>query len=142
MKIFVSQIYTEPRVSYPFSHHFQKFLSEELTSRVVPSDTFAQKYGRHFHLVFNVSAKADIIQPESKGPTVFKKDKDVEFTIFLTYNKRHSRGEEMYRAVLRQLLDEVVDVLKSLQIDVSQVIRDRDNIVERIVADPKMIARD
>jgi len=139
MKIFVSQIYVEVGVSYPFSHRFQKYLSEELSKRISASDTFVREYAEDFDVVFNVSAKADIMQPEIKGPTVFRKDKDVEFTVFLPFDKQEPHGQDAYRRVLRQLIHRVVDVLKTLEMDVSQLSRDSDEIVEGIVTDPTMI---
>lgn len=142
MNIYVSQIYIEVGVNYPFSHLFQIHLGKELTKRITPSDAFVNLYGEDFDLIFRMSAKADLKQPEIKEPTVFKKDKDVEISIFLTFDKPESKGPDLYRRVLSQFIDQVVIVLMRLEIDAVQLIHDSDKIVEIIVTDPKMINSD
>lgn len=139
MRIYVSQIYIEVGVEYPFSHHFQRYLSEELTRWVTPSESFVNDYGEDYDVIFNVSAKAGITQPQIMGPTIFAKDKDVEFTIFLPFEKSEARGQKAYRRVLRQLVYQVVEVLRRLDMDVSRLSEEIDRIVDRIVGDPRMI---
>jgi len=141
MRIYVSQIYIEVGVEYPFSHHFQIYISEELTRRVAASERFVSEYAEDFDLIFRVSAKAGIAQPEVRGPTVFAKDRDVEFTIFLTFDKTEAPGEQKYRRVLRQLVDQIIEVLRGLDMDVSRLSQESNRIVERIVGDPKMIVQ-
>ena len=85
MIVFVTQIYIEPGCDYPCPHIFQQFVSQEITRRVEMSTSFAQQVGPDFKLIFRMSAKPALEAPEIKGPTVFKKDKDVEFTIFLPF---------------------------------------------------------
>src|SRR5947207_12558625 len=97
MKIFVGQIYIEPGASYPFSHQFQTWLGEELTNRVQPSQQFLRAYPDGFDLIFRVSAKSKINKPEIKGPTVFKRGKDVEFTVFLPHDGREPSDPTGYR---------------------------------------------
>ena len=86
MNVFFSQIYIEPGVDFPFSYHFQRRLSEQVTSLVMPSARFLAKYGDDYKLIFNVSAKQVIQVNEIRGPTVFKKTKDVEYTAFLPFD--------------------------------------------------------
>ena len=45
MNVYVSQIYIQAGVNFPFSHHFQLHLSQELTKRVEPSALFINTYG-------------------------------------------------------------------------------------------------
>ncbi len=140
MKIFVRQIYIEPRVNYPFSVHFQRFIHVELTKRLSASDLFLRKYGNDFTLVFNLSAKAALSQPEIRGPTVFRKTKDVEYTIFLPFNMDRPQGPATYRRALEMLIASICKVLAKLEFDVSQLSRDSDQIIEMILSDPKMIS--
>ena len=141
MKIFVCQFYIEPGIKFPFSHYFQHRISDEITQRIVPSAVFVQKYAAGFNLIFRMSAKASLTEPEIRGPTVFKKHKSVEFTLFLTFNKDEA-GPSAYRRVLMQLMQQIVIVLKSLQMDVSRLIESSHEIVEGVLAAPKMIDLD
>ncbi|MCH8150244.1 MAG: hypothetical protein IH987_20070 [Planctomycetes bacterium] len=134
MNIFVSQIYIEVGASYPFTHFFQKYLSKEITARVPASDKFVAEYGPDFDLMFRLSAKKDILEPEIKGPTVFMDDKDVEFTVFLPYSEEQSHAH-----VLDVLIKQIVDVLEGLGMDVEQLSSASDEIVQSIVTDPKMV---
>jgi hypothetical protein len=82
MKIFVGQIYIKPGITFPFSLQFQRWLGDALTERVEASEQFCKAYGANFALGLRISAKEEISEPEIKGPTVFKRNRNVEFTIF------------------------------------------------------------
>src|SRR5438128_660345 len=86
MKVHFGQIYIEPGVEFPFSHLFQRYLAKEVTALVVPSGKFIEKYGSDFELMFRISAKNGIQDNEIRGPTVFRKAKDVEYTVFLPFD--------------------------------------------------------
>jgi hypothetical protein len=85
MKVFVSQLNIQPGVSFPFSHVMQSLLHETLSALAVPSPAFTDKYGADFNLIVRLSAKREPKQNEIKGPTVFKKEKEVEYTLFLPF---------------------------------------------------------
>lgn len=138
MKVFISQFYIFAGVEYPFSHRFQRFLSEELSNCIAASDTFIRKYSVDFDIVFRMSAKAGLADPEVFGPTVFKRDKSVEFTIFVPFHQDETRGNDLNRRILHILLNQIVDVLKRLEIDVTSLILKLDSLVESIVADSSM----
>jgi hypothetical protein len=87
MNIFFGQIYIEPGITFPFSHKFQKLISEEVTKNTSPSAYFKNLYGGDWDLIFRISAKQEIDNLEIRGPTKFKKDCDVEYTLFLPYRK-------------------------------------------------------
>lgn len=133
MNVYVSQIYIQVGVSFPFSHHFQIYLSQELTKRVKPSDLFINKYGEDFSLMFRMSAKAELTVPEIKGPTVYRKDRDVEFSIFLTYDKQENQGPTEYRQALGELMDQIVIVLERLEIDTAELRLDAHALIESIL---------
>jgi len=141
MKIFVGQIYIEPEASYPFSHQFQIWFGQELTKRVQASQRFRQTYSDDFDLIFCVSAKTKITEPEIKGPTVFKRDKDVEFTVFLPHDGRERARPSEYRQPLKLLLDSIVTVLQGLGMDASRVMEDSPALIEYVTSNPEMIKR-
>ena len=139
MNVYVSQIYIQAGVNFPFSHHFQLHLSQELTKRVEPSALFINTYGEDFSLMFRMSAKAELTLPEIKGPAVYRKDKDVEFSIFLTYDKQKKQGPTEYRQALRELMDQIIIVLERLEIDTSKLRLDAHALIESICTTPGMI---
>ena len=67
MKVYFSQIYIKPGVSFPFSHQFQVHLSNVITDLVVSSMSFVEKYGDDSNLIFRISAKTEIRDNELKG---------------------------------------------------------------------------
>jgi len=140
MKICISQVYISPGINFPFSYLFQKWLSNELTSIVQPSPDFIRRYGDNFFLVFNMSAKSEIRELEIRGPAVYKKTKDVEYTIFLPYDIISSSGDDKISGALRYLLEGIVRVLEALKIDVREVLKRTDLIIEHVRSDPSMIA--
>ena len=89
MKVNFCQTYIEPEVDFPFSHHFQHRISAEVTALVEPSAKFIKKYGRDFELTFNVSAKTALQDNEIRGPTVYRKTKNVEVHDFLAFRRYH-----------------------------------------------------
>jgi hypothetical protein len=140
MRISVSQIYIRPGVNFPFSHLFQRWISEELTAIVRPSDEFIRDFGNDFTLVFNLSAKADIHQNEIKGPTIFKETKDVEFTIFVPYDTIDKSGNSTARA-LRFFLDGTVNVFEALGIDANEVSKRMESMIQHVCSDASMIKK-
>ena len=89
MQVFFGQIYIKPGISFGFSHRFQTYLGQKVSALVSPSREFTERYGSDWELMFRISAKEGITENELRGPTVFRKDKDVEFTIFLPFDTIH-----------------------------------------------------
>lgn len=137
MKVWFGQIYIEPGVSFPFSHHFQRYLSEKITALVAPSVMFIKEYGSDYELMFNISAKTTIQDNEIKGPTVFKKSKDVEYTIFLPFDVITSSSEDC-KCALKFLLKGACSVFKSLDIDTIRILEYRDSLIEQVCSNSMM----
>jgi hypothetical protein len=138
MKVWFGQIYIEAGVAFPFSHHCQKRLSAEITGLVEPSAKYLKQYGTNFELMFRISAKKTIPNNEIKGPTVFKKTKDVEYTVFLPFDVI-MRQADAPRHALKFLLKGVCDVFDRLEIDKAKLLDKQDSIIEGICADPAML---
>lgn len=141
MKIHIGQFYLEVGAAYSLSYRFQGFLGEELSSRVEPSEKFIAEYGEDYELMFRISAKSGLTAPDVKGPTVFKDDKDVEYSIFLPFDKDRPLGELQYREVLALLFHEIEVVLKSLGMEVKGLAQDARDIIDQIVKNPVMFRR-
>ena len=137
MKVHFGQIYIEPGVTFPFSFQFQRRLSDEITAMVTPSANFIQRYGEDWDLMFRISAKSAISDTEVRGPSVFKKGKDVEFTIFLPFGVIH-REAAASRSAIGFLLQGICSVFHSLGIDTSELQTRQSSLVEDISSDPTM----
>jgi hypothetical protein len=138
MKVWFGQIYIEPGVSFPFSHLFQRRLSAEVTALVEPSSTFLKKYGSDFELIFRISAKQGLKDNEIKGPTVFRKAKDVEYSIFLPFDVINRNADAPKRA-LSFLLKGVCKVFDMLEIDKTRLFNKQQSLIEGICSDPTML---
>ncbi len=140
MKVYFSQIYIKPGVSFPFSHQFQVHLSNVITDLVVSSMSFVEKYGDDSNLIFRISAKTEIRDNELKGPTVFNKGKDIEYTVFLPFDVIHC-ASDANRSALHYLLNGVTSALESLDINAETLLKNRESLVERVLSDPIMLKR-
>ena len=137
MKIFFGQIYIEPGASFPWSHHFQVRLSKEVTACATPLPKFIAKYGDDWSLIFNVSAKRAIQITEIRGPSVFKKDNSVEFTVFLPFDAV-PKGKEFAEPALELLLDGVFGVLDKVGIETGILRAARPVLVKELCASSEM----
>ena len=141
MRIYFGQIYIEAGVSFPFSHLFQRRMSDEVTALIIPSPQFVKKYGEDWDLMFRISAKAAIQNTEIRGPSVFRKDKDVEYSIFLPFTKIQA-AEDVSRAAIEHLFDAFLSVLTKLGFSIESLQAHRASLVESISSDPAMIDHD
>ena len=139
MLVNFSQVYIEPGIWFPFSHHFQNRLSEAVTERVMPSDTFLSQYGSECALTINVSAKKALRQTEVRGPAVFRGAKDVEYTVFLPYSAIVKRPDAP-RVAVKYLLDAACDIFESLDIDTTRLRVDQSELVTSICSDATALA--
>src|SRR5687767_1993286 len=107
MQVHICLFPVEAGAEFPWNYRFQTYISEEVTSLVEPGPWFSAKYGDDWELIFNISARwspnedgtergeeltesaqaklaryrsftPEPRRVEIRGPTVFKKDKDVE----------------------------------------------------------------
>lgn len=141
MEVNFTQMYIEPGIDFDFSYHFQEYLSEEVSALVSPSPKFLEKYGRNYSLSFCVSAKKRLKGSELRGPSLFKKMKSVEYTIFLPFSVIR-RESEIPQTALRFLLKGVCSVFESLDIDTTKIVERQGSMIEHICSDPKMFEED
>jgi hypothetical protein len=138
MKVHFGQIYIKPGVDFPFSFLFQHRLSEEVSSLVRPSAKFTQQFGADWELMFRISAKRSIPDNEVRGPTVFRKDKHVEFTIFLPFDVIWT-AKSVSRSAIEFLLRGVCSVLASLGFDTAPIRAQQRTLAQTLSSDPKML---
>jgi hypothetical protein len=137
MKVHFGQIYIQTGVTFPFSFLFQYHLSEEVSALVTRSAQFTQQYGPDWELMFRISAKRSILDNEVRGPTIFRKDKDVEFTIFLPFDVIQTEAS-VSRSAIEFLLRGVCSVLATLGFDVAPLQSRQSVLAEILSSDPKM----
>ncbi|HKD36361.1 MAG TPA: hypothetical protein VKB78_06155 [Pirellulales bacterium] len=137
MKIEVIQVYITPGVVFPFTHYFQRRVNEALTSLVQPSAEFIAKYGADYTLIFYMSAKRQLAQTEIAGPGVFRKDRDVEYTLFLPFDEI-VQDKDVQGATLKALFDAIRSVLNSLGFDTKRLSAHEAGLIDEIKSNPKM----
>jgi hypothetical protein len=137
MKIHLRQTYIEPQAVFPFTWHAQVMLSKYCTKLVKASNFFVEKYDKKYEITFNIIAKHEIADNLILGPAVYKKTKDVEYTIFLPFDViRKKRNVNQW--ALKYLFKGVYHVLESLEMDVSTLKQKEAEIIQAILDDPKM----
>jgi hypothetical protein len=137
MKVYFGQIYIEVGASFRFSHQLQLRLSDEVTAAIQESADFAKAFGADWSLMFRISAKRKIEQAEILGPTVFRKAKDVEFSVFLPFNPL-SREADVERAALAMLLGAVCEKLERYSISTVTLRERASGLIDSICSDSGM----
>jgi hypothetical protein len=137
MEIRCHQIYIEPGVSFPFSSIAIKYLDGGISNLVVPSAQFVREYGDDYRLVFNISAKHSLEENEVRGPTVFKKTKDVEYTLFLPFTIIVGH-ESAPQTALKFLFQGMYAVFDLLGIDASKVREQEAAMIKHVCSEPAM----
>jgi hypothetical protein len=135
MRIFFGQIYITPGIEFPWSIQFQQWLSQIVSPRVTPSASFTDRYGADWSLMFRISAKQGIATSEIRGPTTFKRDKSIEFSVFLPFDEIPV-GNAFFEPALSLLLDGVCTALDSTGIDASDLRSARSGILEAATLSP------
>jgi hypothetical protein len=133
MKVYFGQIYIEVGVSYGFSHYFQQWFGEQVSALVKSTERFETKYP-DYEVMIRISAKSNITKAEVKGPTIFKKDKDVEFTIFLPFDPSHKDS-----LPLIPLIEGTINALETLGVDCSKLRLQKEVMISEIINNPLMI---
>ena len=141
MKIHFCQIYIQVGITFPFGHRFQRFLGEKVTELTEPSPKFIKLLGEDYEITFNVSAKRQLAINEIVGPRVVKKDKDVEYSIFLPYVPIMQQPDPS-RSALKHLLEGVYEVFEELEIDTSRLKAEQEEIINKIMSSPEMFVED
>jgi hypothetical protein len=110
-----------------------------VSAKVGTSKKFADLYGPEYDLIFRMSAKEGLAKPEIKGPTVFKRDKDVEYTVFLPFDRSVEMDAKTLSRALDFLLTSMIEILKELEMTTTGLSTELSAIVDRILGDAKMI---
>ncbi|MCP3140660.1 hypothetical protein [Pyxidicoccus xibeiensis] len=138
MKVSIGQIYIKPGVSFPFSHLMQRWLAKELSSAASDIAEFEKKHGIGFSLMVNVSADTQLMDNQIKGPAVFKRDKDVQFTLFLPFDVI-AAAPDGCRVAMEYLLSGIRSIFQKAGIDPGKLDEKRTFIIDHICADPTML---
>jgi hypothetical protein len=138
MKVAVAQIYIEPGASFPFSYLMQRWLSQELSSLATPTNAFLKRNGEGFMLTVYISAKTKAESNEIRGPSVAKKSKIVEYTLFLPYDVI-DRSEDRCRAAMTHIVTGIQSIFQLAEIEAEGLEARRAAILDHVCADPTML---
>ncbi len=138
MKIYVGQIYVEAGANFPYSHIMQVWLGEELSTLVSSTGAFTKAFGDDYSLGIRISARTGLTESLIKGPTVFKKAKDVEYTLFLAFDVI-VQGFDSLRMASEFIVDGICAVLACAKLDAANVIGMKKELIEKMCTDPKML---
>jgi hypothetical protein len=167
MRVFICMFPVEHGAYIPFNHIFQKYIAEQVTALVDPSPWFVAKYGEDWRLMFRISSnwspddedmdravqlsdsekvklaryRSFTLEPlrvELRGPTVYKKDQEVEYSIFLPF-RLVIESEHPPATALEYIFAGVYTVLEKMQIDTSRLRTEQDRVVQHGCSDATMI---
>jgi len=139
MKVSVGQIYVEPGVRFPFSHLMQLWLGGELSALAVPRPAFVARYGPDYNVVIRISARRLCGENVIKGPTVFKKTKDVEYTLFLPFDTI-VRGGDMCGMAMTFILSGIQEIFERAEISAEGLKDRKQALSEHVCSEPTMVS--
>jgi len=116
-------------------------MGTKVTGLVIPSLKFTKGHGGDYSLEFNISAKWQLAVNEIVGPARYKKDKSVEYSIFLPYTPIMQQSEP-YRRALYHIFESVYEVLEGYEIDTSKLKAEQEELITEIILSPEMFRHD
>ena len=135
----VGQLYLKPDVAFPFTHVMQRYLGDRVSALVPESPAFISRFGANWTLIVRVSADDEISDNKILGPTVFKTERDVEFSLFLPYNIIVSQRGDVFRAALHWILSGIAEILDRVGLDPRPLVQANDSILDEMCSRPEMI---
>jgi hypothetical protein len=138
MNVYVAQSYFKPGAKFPFSHRMQVWMSKELSSLAKHCTEFERKYGAAYELTIQLSADRQTRDNEIRGPAVYKKTKDVEYTLFLPYDVI-IESEGGCRSALGYFLNGISRIFELTGIEPAMLDERRGSIITHICSDPTML---
>ncbi|HEY1121949.1 MAG TPA: hypothetical protein VGE67_10130 [Haloferula sp.] len=131
MNVHFGQIYIEPGVAFPWSIQFQQRISAEVSPLISASEAFIEEFGGEWSMMFRISAKQEIDGVEVRGPTVFKRDRSIEFSLFLPFDII-PRGDAFMLPALRFLFDGIQEGFVRVGIETAKLEAKRDQLIDQI----------
>jgi hypothetical protein len=128
----------EAGANFPFTYIFQHYISDQIEALISPSDRFIELYGGGYEITFLLSAKKTTRDNQILGPTVYKKTKDVEYSIFLPY-RVIKKNPDVLPTALRYLIKGICSVLESLEIDTTKIKKTQEAMIKHICSTPSML---
>lgn len=138
MKVYFTQAYISPGVCFPWSYRFQQKLSDEISSMVSSDDAFSERFGLEWDLAFYISAKQEIQDVEVRGPSIWKKGRSVEFTLFLPFDLI-PRGDGFASPALEFLCDGIQRVFDQIGLKADELGSRRQHLVHDLSSDPSLL---
>jgi hypothetical protein len=141
MRFYLGQVYSKPWVSFPFSHELQRYLSREIGARIAPSGSFVARYGADWALTLRLGADTNLTRNKIEGPSVSKKNRDVEYALVLPFDAIVESSGDLHRAALEFALVGIAEVLRRAGLDPSRVSAASSALIDEICARPEMFLK-
>ena len=113
-------------------------MSESVSSLVSPSVDFEKRFGSDWDIMIRISAKDGIENNEIRGPTVFKKTKDIEYSVFLPFTVISTKQEPLHSALSFLFLG-TYSALEELGLVTSRLREGEHKIMQAILSDATML---
>ncbi len=140
MNIYIGQIYIDVGVKFEFNHVFQEYIHSILTRHSTPPNNFLERY-KNYDFMFRMSAKKDIQDVEIKGPSIFKRDKDIEYSIFLPYDVITQKDNHNYWA-LKYLFRGIYEIYDKNKFEYDILEKKEEEIIKKVISDSSMFYKE
>jgi hypothetical protein len=142
MKIFFGLLFLDPDAVYPLSVRWCEFMSERISALDLPSAAFEAKYASGYNLIFRVNAERGLREVKVHGPTHFRRQRDVEFTIVLPHAGEPIRNVAGCALALHLLFNGTARVLRELDVDPTNLEAAAPGIVAETLQQPRLFRFD
>lgn len=116
----------------------QRWMAEQLSALSSEFSQAQTKYGSDFELMVRLGADTEMTQNAIKGPSVFRKTKDIEYFLDLPFDVI-ARSSEGRRMAAEFLLDGIRTIFEKAGIEVASLDEKRASIIDHLCSDPTML---
>jgi hypothetical protein len=125
---------------YLLTTRFDSWLSRQLQRRITPSAQALQKYGNDWTLSFAFCADGTRKRPKAFSPILYR-GKKVEWLIEVRDVGGGLGHPKRYVLPFKQFVEGIALVLRQLDIDVSQMLKDLPKMAKQFASNPRMVGR-
>ena len=137
MRIFITQVYVKPSFKFKLSQNLVKQLSNRINEKNFFENDFKKKY-RGFDIIIDISSlpESEISDLKIKGPTIFNKDKQIEYVLYIPYEKVMC-DEDRLLSITRYIIHGIKSILKKHNM-LSYAIEDSEQFINNFISEIKL----
>ena len=115
MRISISEIYVEPRVTFCIPHQILNLICRALSKALENEQAFVTKYKADYNLVILITTRQRTQQTDIRRPAILRKHQCVEYVVYLPY-KEITESTHYLLSLSTHLLSAIKEILSKYKI--------------------------